>query len=276
MSQSPKAKELLQTTRNRSGGIYGSIDQPGLMHLGYPDHGHLSTYYPDSPNITQEEIALIGEFLATRKLLPENTRLRKLQNGDFEVLVASAVQRPPPDTIDVGSSTSFDLEGKLKGRKLDIVFGDHQEEMAKISLHMKKAGLNGADDTQRKMMEEYAKSFGTGSLNAFKESQKYWVKNLAPTVESNIGFIESYRDPSGVRSEWEGFGELCAALHIIIDLLIYLVATVNKERTEAFSKLVAGAPSMIPKLPWGKDFEKDSFVAPDFTSLEVLSFAGSG
>ena len=53
-------------------------------------------------------------------------------------------------------------------------------------------------------------------------------------------------------------------------------ATVNLERTRAFGKLVDSAESMIPKLPWSKDFAKDKFLSPDFTSLKVLSFAGSG
>jgi len=51
---------------------------------------------------------------------------------------------------------------------------------------------------------------------------------------------------------------------------------VNLERTRTFGNLVASAESMIPKLPWSTDFEKDKFLSPDFTSLEVLSFAGSG
>lgn len=57
---------------------------------------------------------------------------------------------------------------------------------------------------------------------------------------------------------------------------IGFAATVNLERTRAFGSLVNAAESMIPKLPWSKDFEKDKFLSPDFTSLEVLSFAGSG
>lgn len=53
-------------------------------------------------------------------------------------------------------------------------------------------------------------------------------------------------------------------------------ATVNLDRTRAFGALVDSAASMIPKLPWSKEFEKDKFLSPDFTSLEVLTFAGSG
>jgi dipeptidyl-peptidase-3 len=58
-------------------------------------------------------------------------------------------------------------------------------------------------------------------------------------------------------------------------ILVGFAATVNLERTRTFGALVNAAESMIPKLPWPKDFEKDSFLSPDFTSLEVLSFAGS-
>lgn len=51
---------------------------------------------------------------------------------------------------------------------------------------------------------------------------------------------------------------------------------VNAERTRAFGALVNAAESLIPKLPWPVDFEKDKFLSPDFTSLEVLTFISSG
>ena len=230
-----------------------------MMHLGYPEDGHMTTYYPDSPDITKEEITLIGDLLEKEKLLLENTRLRKTHGGDFELLIASGLSNPPASDRDLGDIDSLDLEGKLSGKKLKLVFGDHMNEMAKIAVEMKEAEKEAANETERKMQQEYAKSFGTGSIEAFKESQRYWIKDKGPMVEADLGFVETYRDPHGVRGEWEGF-----------------VAMVNQERTRAFGKLVESAASMIPKLPWSKDFEKDKFLSPDFTSLEVLSFAGSG
>ena len=254
---SDEAVKLFEKCRE---GVYADEGQLARMHFGFPAQGHMSTYYPDSEDVSQEEIEQVGDFLGKKGLLPENTRLRKTQKGDYEVLIASALSNPPRTGNDTGKETSWTLsDGLLAGKKVSLKFGDHQEEMSKIALEMKKAGQYAANETQKQMMDEYAHSFGTGSLNAFKESQKLWVKDLGPNVETNIGFIETYRDPAGVRGEWEGF-----------------VAMVNKERTAAFKKLVDAAPDMIPRLPWSSDFEKDKFTPPDFTSLEVLSFASSG
>jgi dipeptidyl-peptidase-3 len=46
--------------------------------------------------------------------------------------------------------------------------------------------------------------------------------------------------------------------------------------SEKFQKLVDGAEYFLTKLPWPRDFEKDVFLRPDYTSLDVLAFSGSG
>lgn len=233
--------------------IYAGNDIAKL-HLGYPSAGHISTYYPDSPNISQEDISGVSDFLEGKGLLPENTRIRKTSDG-FEVLIASASNNPSSEDRDLKES-EWTLDD---GKKVKLVFGDYSKEMDTIAHHIEQAKKYAANDHEVEMMEQYAKSFRSGSLQAFKKSQMAWVQDKGPQVESDIGFIETYRDPHGIRGEWEGF-----------------VAMVNKERTRAFGKLVETAPQYIPLLPWDKSFEKDKFLSPDFTSLEVLTFAGSG
>lgn len=253
---SPEVEAFYKATK---GAIF-SHDPPEIMHLGYPEQGHMTTYYPDSQNITKDEIQAVGDFLEQKKLLAENTRLRKTKEGVFELLIASAVTEIPSTGGDIGKETEFTVDGgTLAGKTLKLVYGDYAKVMGKIAEYHKKAAENAENENQKNMQIEYAKSFETGSLLAFKDSQRYWIRDKGPMVESNIGFVETYRDPHGVRGEWEGFA-----------------AMVNLERTAAFGALVDGAESMIPKLPWSNDFEKDKFLSPDFTSLEVLSFAGSG
>ena len=74
-----------------------------------------------------------------------------------------------------------------------------------------------------------------------------------------MGWIEHYTDPSNQRAVWEGF-----------------VAIVNQKRTENLTKLVNKGPEILKKLPWEKNIEKNKFLAPDFTSLDMIEWGGEG
>lgn len=221
--------------------------------LGWPDKGHVTGYYINS--ISKNEAESINSALAEKGIMPENTRVEKAGDCTFVIHVASS-ERQNLTTYYPG-----EIEFSILGQpaKMKIQFGDHAAEFAKIVDSLSEAKMNCANEIEQEMLASYIASFQTGSMNAHKESQISWVKNIGPSVETNIGFIETYRDPAGVRGEWEG-----------------LVAMVNVDRTRKFSKLVEKAKNFITLLPWSSEWEKETFSPPDFTSLEVLTFAGSG
>ncbi|XP_049597946.1 dipeptidyl peptidase 3 [Syngnathus scovelli] len=234
--------------------IYSLKDKQKQLGLG--DKG-ITTYF--SGNCCLEDAELAQKFLDSKKLSAYNTRLFKSQNGEktcYEVRLASAVKKDC--TVD-GECESccgcFDFEGK----EFSVKRGDYAPLMERVCYYLQKAQDHAANDNQKKMLEQYRQSFTLGSVEAHKEGSRYWIKDKGPIVESYIGFIESYRDPFGSRGEFEGF-----------------VAVVNKAMSERFAKLVGSAEVLLPELPWPKEFEKDTFLKPDFTSLDVLTFAGSG
>lgn len=222
----------------------------------------MSQYYPDSPEITKEDISRVHE-LTSAEFPPENTRLAKQIARDNDGTVINTVfllhVASGDGPIADGDVTADPKIFMYDNSAILAVGGDHGHEMTQITAECEAASATALNETEKAMFKQYAKSFKSGSMAAHKESQKLWVTDKGPKVECNIGFIETYRDPQGLRGEWEGF-----------------VAMVNEEQTKKFGELVENAGSFIPRLPWGKDFEKDEFSKPDFTSLEVLSFCTSG
>lgn len=55
------------------------------------------------------------------------------------------------------------------------------------------------------MVEKYIESNSTGDMEAHKDSQRHWVKDLGPVVETNLGWVETYIDPENCRAYWEGW-----------------------------------------------------------------------
>jgi dipeptidyl-peptidase III len=191
---------------------------------------------------------LISRILEQNSIFPENTRVRKGENGtDFEVLIAS-VQRS-----DVGQTFTFpNGEGYVK-----LLCGDHSRNLERVCTELSEAIKYAANDLQRELLRAYIASFQTGSLDTYRESQRIWVRDKGPRVENIFGFVEPYRDPYGIRSEFEA-----------------LAAIADDKETELLAKLVENSATFICRLPWtiseddGKGpFEKNLFEPPDFSSI---------
>lgn len=226
--------------------IQSSITTIPPFTLGYPSTLAQSSYYPGEL-IRKDDIALVSQHLASHSIFPENTRLRKTGERTFEVLQASIMSTEPIVSLDMPNSSA----------RVNLVRGDHAEELERVYENLSKAAEHAANDTQRKFLTEYIERFRTGNLDLYRDSQRTWVTDKAPKIENIFGFVEPYRDPAGIRAEFEG-----------------LVAIADAEETKLLSKLVENSDRFIRRLPWaspennGKGvFEKSLFEPPDFSSI---------
>ncbi|KAF9464691.1 aflatoxin-detoxifizyme [Collybia nuda] len=228
--------------------IYSLTPESSLF-IGKRSLGHISNYYLGEP-VSDEEVAAVQTAAEALGVDVLNTRIVKNGTDDFTLLVASADTQPP---------TIHDIDHRSTKAKLKVEYGDFSAPLQAAVKALEEAKKYASNENQSAMIDGYIKSFRSGSIQDHKDASKSWVKDVGPVVESYIGFVETYVDPYGGRAEWEGF-----------------TAIVNKQLSAKYETLVNGAPELIKVLPWGKDFEVDVFRKPDFTALEVVSFATGG
>ena len=230
---------LMELWREVSHKIYSLEKDERALNL--EDRG-VSSYYGE--DVSKDDIAFIQEWMESEGMEAWNTRIFK-HSGLLELRVASVQQSSRPV--------------RHKDRQFTLSSGDFSSVLSEVVHAFKMAYSYCANDMQRTMIRKYIEHFESGDIDLHKDSMRAWVQDKGPAVETNIGFIETYRDPIHVRAEWEG-----------------LVAMVNRAQSASFQDLVNAAGTFIPKLPWDKVFEKDEYRRPDFTSLEVLAFANGG
>jgi len=115
-----------------------------------------------------------------------------------------------------------------------------------------RAGMYAQSHSQKSILDHYIRNFISGDLREYRRGQEIWVKDVSPSIEHIFGFVETCRDPHGVRAEWEG-----------------VVCIADPEETKKMEVFVASAAKFCTLLPWataeneGKGlFEKDVVVIP--------------
>ena len=143
-----------------------------------------------------------------------------------------------------------------KSPDVRLARGDHAKTPSRVCEELVKASQYASNIVQKKPILKYLESFRTGDMNAYRDSQKVWVTDASPTVENTIGFVEMYRDPAGLRAEWQG-----------------VVCLADKDETRRLKEFVNESANFIRLLPWAVPgvnngqgpFEKNRFEQPHFT-----------
>lgn len=215
--------------------------------IGLVDEGGVNNYYIG--DFKKEEILKIDKFLQENNIFLQNTRLIKFcrQNSN-EITYAYLVGSVDKKIIDHGNG-------------IFGFYGDFSEFLHDLNVNLEKCLEYTKRPFQISTIQNYILSFKTGSIEAHRQSQIEWVKDIKPVVETNIGWVETYIDPLNVRGYYEG-----------------MVALVDKENTKKFTTLVEKASELLSpdNIPWPKEIESYPFKEPDYTQIDVVCFASDG
>lgn len=252
-----KSSKAYQQNSGAIEGLWNNVNIPiyslndSNKSLGLKGQG-ITTYF--SSNCTKDDADLVTEWMKTKKLEAYISRTFKTVDASgkasYEIRLASA---------ETGDAAGITLPSEdFKAASFRVTRGDYNEILPFAIKYLREAAKHGANDGQKSMLEFIADSFTNGDLNLHKKGSRFWVLDKEPAIEGYIGWMFTYRDPAGERGEFFGWTSM-----------------MNRKLSEQFQEMVQQAENFIVELPWGKDFEKDKFSKPDFTSIDVMAFAGS-
>lgn len=223
-------------------------------HLGFPSSDAQSAYYLGPEAINEQDLSDIDAFMIEIGLSPTNTRLSKSIDpasgkSRFNILIASSQKTLEPDVL-----------GTLDtGENVLVTRGDHSEDLKKINVSLNKASESIGSELRKEFIDYYRKFFQNGDFKLYDNSQRVWMKDKKPNVETFFGFNYRYRDPGGLRAEFQSF-----------------VGIIDPVSSRVLHELEKHAQDYIETLPWvynAKDggrngpFELDTFQPPDFNAI---------
>lgn len=224
--------------------------------LGYPSETSQSNFYPGQEKITREEIEVITEMIQAQGIAPETTRIQKLprtgseEPRKFNLLLASA------ETDDLPIFIKEVKIGDQQSAEVFLCRGDHFKEMKQVYSELYQAHGYASNPQQAQKIVQLLQFFHSGDYRAFNSSIKSWLKDKSPRVENTLGWLTTYRDPSGMRDD-----------------IMSLVGIADAKETERIAKLAQMSGTIISELPWVIPEANNDKGAFEHAKMNVPSFS---
>ncbi|CZT10491.1 uncharacterized protein RAG0_14944 [Rhynchosporium agropyri] len=177
--------------------------------------------------MSKEDIGNVSKFPSGQGLELQNTRLRKNKSSpdSFDFLAASI------DNLSAVNETVYHIPES--GTKVRLMYGDHAETLSKVCTSISSALEYVRNDQETQYLQMLSENFRIGSVQSQKEGSIAWLNGASTPVETVMGFMEPYRDPSSIRREW-----------------MDLVAIKIREQSQVFNVLASEVEKFIRELLW--------------------------
>jgi dipeptidyl-peptidase-3 len=217
---------------------------PEELNLGYPPENTTCYYHPS--DFTQSEQEGIDALMSAAKISFENTIVYRHADR-YEVKTASIAVDPVGTPI-----------GEFNGLPVFVTKGHFTDVLQKVNYWLRLARDCALNATEAEALTALIQHYETGNIADHIRYSEIWVRDSDPIIEHYHGFIESYRDPSGLRAEFESF-----------------VAAVDPVESRFLHGYVALANKVLPLLPNPPCYEREVFVVPSYNAINILTFCSS-